>query len=229
MLRAIKPDWTGCAAIVAASGPGLTAETVREVAALGSDWRVLAVSDAYRLMPWAHALYATDGRWWRHNNGCQDFAGERWSSHNNETASDEKRDIAVEYGLSLVRGARNEGFSLDPSMIHYGDNSGFAGINLAILKGARYIVLVGFNMQSVNGKSHFFGAHPPAMEKNAYTDYLPRYREAAKLLPANIEITNCTPDSLLNCFPEALLTNAIGAYKRRQDRCLHRHRAVAHA
>ncbi|MPZ58445.1 MAG: hypothetical protein GEU91_18520 [Rhizobiales bacterium] len=190
----ISPRWSEC--IVAATGPSLTPG----VADACHGHRVVAVNDAYRLLPFADVLYACDTKWWDVHAGCSGFAGERWSCHGDAVHND-KRLAAERYGLMLVRGRDAEGFSLDPSRIHYGSNSGFQAINLAILFGAKRIVLVGFDMR-VNGTRHFFGDHPsPLLNSSDYVKWVPIFARAARMLPPEIEIINATPGSALTCFP----------------------------
>jgi hypothetical protein len=189
--------------VVAATGPSLT-EAVAE-RCRGS--RVLAVNDAYRRLPWAEVLYACDQEWWNVHQGCPDFAGEKWSSH--EAGTNDKLATAERYGLRLVQGRDGEGFSLDPSVIHYGSNGGFQALNLALLMGAKRVLLVGFDMHATNGR-HFFGDHPePLSNYVRYETLVPYFRRAAALLPRGIEIVNCTPGSALDCFPAARLEDVV--------------------
>jgi hypothetical protein len=146
--------WEGETVIVAAPGPSLTVE----VAERCRGHRTIVVQDAWRLLPWAEALYGCDLTWWEHHNGVPDFAGEKWSTHDDGT--NDKRDAEAKYGVKLIAGKAAESFSTDPAVLHYGSNSGFQAVNLAIVWGAARIVLVGFDMRVVGGKRHFFGDHP---------------------------------------------------------------------
>jgi hypothetical protein len=169
---------------------------------------VLAIKDAHRLMPFAEVMYACDAHWWDAHNGCPEFSGEKWSSHSEK--DNDKTATAEKYGLRLVRGQDQEGFSFDPSVIHYGSNSGFQAVNMALLMGARKIVLVGFDMHN-HGPAHFFGNHPyhPHGKPGLYSSFIAPFSRAVKLLPAGIEIVNCTPGSALKCFPMMELEEAL--------------------
>lgn len=201
MVETLTPRWSQC--IVAATGPSLTPAVAERC--VGQP--VVAVNDAYRLLPWAEVLYACDSNWWDVHNGCPGFAGERWSSH--ERRSNDKLATASKYGLRLVQGRDAEGFSLDPSVIHYGSTSGFQAINLALLWGAKRVLLVGFDMHT-RGPRHFFGDHPaPLSNWMQFEKVVPFYRRAAKALPPEIEIVNCTPGSALDCWPIVPLEEAL--------------------
>lgn len=207
----IYPYWQDMTAIVAATGPSLTedvAERCRQAHERDPDVAVLAVNDAWKLMPWADALYACDAMWWRHHDGAAGFRGDKWSSHHPN--GNDKIDLAQKYGLQLVTGKTEKGFSTDPRCIHYGGNSGFQAVNLAMLFGAVRIILVGFNLQPVGGQVHFFGDHPKGLRQTArYERFLPAFSEAAKRLPAGVEIINATPDSALKVFPTMALDDAL--------------------
>lgn len=194
--------------IVAGSGPSLTPE----VAEACRGYPVVAVNDAYRLLPFAAALYAGDEAWWNLHEGAKGFAGERWSSHDIEI--NPKIECAKRFDLKLVKGANRGGFSTDPNVIHYGGNSGFQGVNIAAhgLGWKGRIALVGFDMKPVNGRRHFFGDHPPELKqtKNGYKQWPAQFKRAAEMLPAGIEIVNCTPGSALTCFPTMSLADAHG-------------------
>ncbi len=197
--------WSDRACIVAATGPSLDAEVALKCRR--SFCNVIAVNDAYRLMPWADLLYACDSPWWDHHKGAPSFRGERWSSH--DSFGNDKSRAAEKFGLNLVPGKAGDGFCYDKTHIHYGGNSGFQAINLAILLGAVRIVLVGFNMKSIGGRSHFFGDHPGRLHRSTkYERFVSFFVKAARTLPPGIEIINATPNTALNCFPKMRLEDA---------------------
>jgi hypothetical protein len=191
----VTPRWSGIA-IVAATGPSLT----KEVAEQCRGQNCIAVSDAYKLLPFAQVLYSCDVAWWKYHAGCPHFAGEKWSSHGFN--SNDKSQISTKYGLKLIHGEHFKGFSFKPDRLHYGSNSGFQAVNLALLFGATTVVLVGFDMRFVNGKQHFFGSHPPPLNRStAFQRFIDQFKVAAKNLPKGVEVINCTPGSAMTVFP----------------------------
>jgi hypothetical protein len=210
-LQTISQKWKGQPAIVAATGPSLTIE----VAEACRGFNAIVVNDAYRLMPWADMLYACDELWWRTHKGCPEFHGEKWSSHGaiGTSKNNDKTRAAQQFGLNLIEGHCDIGFSLDPEIIHYGSNSGFQAVNIAIHTGADPIILVGFNMQPVKNKRHFFGDHPAGL-RNAgdYRSFATHFERAAKRLPKDITILNATPHSALTCFPKVDLHDALESH-----------------
>lgn len=152
-------------------------------------------------------LYSCDAAWWDASGPtAAEFAGERWSSHSeSKRVNDNKSAAAERHGLKLVEGDKAEGFCLTPGRVHYGDNSGFQAINLAIQFGASQIWLIGFDMQHTN-KRHFFGDHPPECAKDSnYRHFIGHFDAAARLLPPDVHIINATPSSALTCFPRGNL------------------------
>lgn len=169
------------------------------------------------MIPWGDALYGCDERWWDRHGDCEGFQGVKWSSHDTASACNDKIKTAERHGLNLVKGRLGTGFSLDPSVIHYGENSGFQALNLAILLGSPYIVLVGFDMRHVGGKSHFFGDHPPCLfQRNEYLSFVKHFDKAPP--PEGVEIINATPDSALKSYPMMDFEDAVKNYRLHCDR-----------
>lgn len=225
LARRLYPHWLGSTVIVAATGPSLTEDVAAKCIASGL--HTVAVNDAYLLFPNADILYACDAAWWDHHEGVPKFRGERWSSHNPDPDSkagskpiDDKLEAAKRWGLNLIRGEIRPGFSFDSHCIHYGGNSGFQAINIAIHLGAARIILVGFNMRNGSKPTgrgrgsetiyHFFGPHRgPKLRNNDPLTFVPQFNEAARRMNGRVEIINCTPDSALRCFPWMDLERAL--------------------
>lgn len=202
-------NWQGESVIVAASGPSLTTEAARIVRLTRwiKGWRVLAVNDAYRRLPFADALYACDWGWWRAHDGAREFLGERYTSHSHTPGLvDDKSQVAHEYpGIKLVNAQDKPGFSKNPNFIHYGSSSGFQAVNLAINFGASRIVLIGFDYRHVDGKSHFFGDHV-GLRQSKDADY----RALGEwFVPGPIEIVNASIGSSIACYPQVPLEEAV--------------------
>jgi hypothetical protein len=204
-MQITKPDptrWAGRTVIVAAPGPSLT----EEVADACRGFPTIVVNDAWRRLPWADVLFACDTSWWQFYRGVPAFNGEKWSSHG---TGNDKQDPALSYDIKLIAGTHGSTFSTKPGFIHWGSNSGFQAINLAIQFGAPRIVLVGFNMQKVGGKNHFHGDHPRPLRNADPVRFITYFNQAAKQMPPGVTIINATPDSALKCFPWMPLEQAL--------------------
>lgn len=195
--------WRNRTVAVVATGPSLTASDAdllaRRRKSGTDDFRVLAVNDAYRLLPDADLLYACDEKWWRAHDGVRHFAGERWTQSTNRGL-----ECAARFGLRVVESVPGARPSDDPARIAQGHNSGFQAVNLAVLAGASRIILVGFDMNSPGGRKHFFGDHvgESLNVAPAFHLFIQAFNAAAPVYAARgIEIVNASRSSALSCFP----------------------------
>lgn len=166
--------------------------------------RVIAVNDAVYPLWFADIVYAADASWWDEHRGLPGYRGEKWSSHGH-LAHNNKLPAAERYGLYLIRGEDGERFSANPSVIHYGENSGFQAINIAChaVEWDGLVILVGFDMKMTGGRRHFFGDHPAGLRstQQGYNRWPGLMAKAAAAMPKTMRIVNCTPESALDCFP----------------------------
>ena len=154
--------------------------------------------------PWADVLYGCDIQWWRSAEapGSGAFPGLR--------ITQDARGESL--GLLRVPGESGPGLSLDPHRIHFGNNSGFQAMNLAVHLGARLIALLGFDMDVSRG-THWHGDHGEGL-KNP-TDYLVAAwrRHFADAVPdlrqAGVTVVNCSRRTALTCFPRADLKDVL--------------------
>ena len=118
--------------------------------------------------------------------------------------NDEEKAAAEARGLTAYKGTDLKG--LGRSLIHYNSNSGAQAINLAYLKGATRIILLGYNMQNTGGKSHWFGDHPKELTNGQYHTYVERFtRLAADLAAEGVEVINCSRETALHQFKRATI------------------------
>lgn len=198
----IPRDWEGLPAVVIASGPSLTVEDVEHCRGKA---KVVVVNDNYKLAPWADVLYAADRAWWAHHLPSMEFAGERWTS---------ARFAVDAYGIVKVpvESSGRRGFSFKPASIHGGGgNSGFQALNVALLRGANPICLLGFDMQATDGKKHWFGCHPGAL--NRYQHFARWVKEinyaAAGAAKAGIRIVNCSRSTAITAYERAPIQEVV--------------------
>jgi hypothetical protein len=165
--------------------------------------KVIAVNNAYEYAPWADMLYACDYRWWKEYR--PEFKGLKVCPH---------EGACKEFRLIYVKGAAKPGLSLTQDRIHYGGNSGFQALNIAILSGAKKIILLGFDMQPdpQTGRLHFHSDHGRIgnPQKNTFMRWLRAFNEAAPQIERlGIQVLNCSNKSALNCFQVASLEGCL--------------------
>lgn len=189
----IKQEFKNKPAILIATGPSLTEEVVETIRKYKNDYVIFGCNDSYQLVDFLDIHYACDARWWSHHieqiNSLR--PGLRsWTQH---------EETSIQYDLNLISGKYEKGLSLSSDLIHYGSNSGYQLLNLALLFGCNKFILVGYNMRAVQGKSHFFGEHPQKIRSTSpYNKFVEAYRQIQSEFKPHI--VNCTPDSALTMF-----------------------------
>jgi hypothetical protein len=94
------PDWQGETVVIVAGGP--SAATVNLECAKGRA-KFIVINKAWKLAPWADALYAADFAWWGVNNGAPEFQGLKISQDDHDRRFIELMTKLREIGL-LVEG-----------------------------------------------------------------------------------------------------------------------------
>lgn len=134
--------------------------------------KVIAVSDAFRLAPWADALVSSDPQWWHANKDSFDFAGGKYRSKRREAAP----------GIQEVA---------SPS----GSNSGLLALIVAEMLGATKVLLLGYDM----GGTHFFGPHTKGL-MNTTASRFETFKKQFARWKTDMDVVNCTPGSALHCY-----------------------------
>lgn len=135
----------------------------------------VAVSDGYKLAPWADAMVSNDAAWWTAHPEALEFAGRKFCT-------------AHVQGTERLRTSA-------PFM--YGVNSGLQGMRVAELLGATLIALLGFDMRG----SHYFGPHPAPLRNTSPDRFRIHIRQFDHW--RGCRVVNCTPGSALTRFPFA--------------------------
>ena len=155
--------------------------------------QVLAVNDsALRLSSSVQAamlsFFSLDNRWVRqHRDFLSAYDGEKFVALPLETWP----DCAGIPGVTYLKWDTAAGLSDGPGTINTGGNSGYGALGIAWLKRARRIFLFGYDMDG---------------EK--YQEWIPRFRVAALQLAAwGTEVWNMNPDSKLDAFPKAKISD----------------------
>lgn len=161
---------------VLCTGPSLTQEDVDYCRGKAT---VIAVSDAYRLAPWADVLVSHDKQWWEAHPEAKAFPGPKFTEHPTDIG-----DIK--------------------SMRRRSGNSGALGLVVAAEMGATKIVLLGCDLQG----SHFFGPHTAKGLVNSRPDHFKIMQRQFKQLH-KLPVVNCSPCSALQCFPRGVLREVL--------------------
>lgn len=197
-----RPAWAKRPAVIIASGPSLSDDQLRlvEQQHLAERVHAITVNNTAQRAPWADVAYFGDYTAIKHYRGAnkggkqQDLASccvEWWTI---------SKPAAERWKLNHVASDNRPGFGVD--RVSMNGNSGAQAINLAMLFGARRILLLGFDMRDVDGRAHWFGQHPQLLVQiQLYEEWIHKLKIAAPQAKARgVEIINCTPGSALTCF-----------------------------
>ena len=181
-------------AILFATRPSLTEEVVETIRPYKDKFVMFGCNNAYDIVDYLDEHYACDNNWWTEYGTT---FREKFPTLSSWSQAPES--ILEPFNVTHVKGAHKQELSTNNNLIHFGSNSGFQLLNLAFLLGCRKFLLVGYNMQNVGGKKHFFGNHPGRLDKNSP---YPQFVRAYSQIQENIKelIVNCTPDSALTMF-----------------------------
>lgn len=208
----VPTEWVGETAFILGGGPSLTQEQVDAV----RDFRRVALNDAgLVLAPDADVLCWGDPRWYRWNS--KDL--HRFKGTYLVTWRAVQPIASIQRYKLLQHTSTTRGLSTDPRFVT-GNNTGVGGINLAFLFGARRIVLLGFDMQPVDGKNNWHTRHKKATQASYYkTMFMPEFEKLAVQLRKNdAEVVNCTANSALSCFPIRPWEEVVAEEKAKKDK-----------
>ncbi|EPV0130428.1 hypothetical protein [Pseudomonas aeruginosa] len=100
-------------------------------------------------------------------------------------------------------------FGIKTARIDHYRNSGGGAVSLAIARGAKRIILLGYDMQKTGGMSHWHGDHPRGLGSAGKISEWPVEFENLKRKNPGIEIINCTRETALTCFARRPLEDAL--------------------
>lgn len=188
-----SPWWDDAPVYIVGGGPSL----------IGFDFerlrgrRILAVNEALvRLSFHPDAVFSLDNNWARHR--CAEmscFRGEKY------LAVQEEYWPYCDQSATMLRRVRMPGLSDDPGAIHICGTSGYGALNLAYLKRAREVFLLGFDMAGGHWhpEPHWGGSitlEPWAVVFDATLPYLDR---------AGVKVWNCSLRSKITAFEKISL------------------------
>jgi hypothetical protein len=175
-----------------ASGPSLTPEDVQAVKEWRGEGRLVYVANTtYQAAPWADVLFAMDGKWWcvHYDEVRETFAGEL------TTTANVVREKLVKVDITQYR------------------NSGANCISLAVKRGAKEVVMLGFDCMPDQGVTHWHGSHPPGLSDAKTIKVWPLIfdRLAKDMKRKGVRVVNASRRTALKGFERVNLEDAIGA------------------
>jgi hypothetical protein len=203
----IPPEWTSEPCFILVGGPSLKGFDAEILRGAG---RIIVVNNAYQLCPFADVLYFCDAAWWN------TLDPDRHVTHRDDVLTNFTGQHIVSMGTSQdnvhrVQHGGMTGLSTSPSALCHGGNGGYQAIDLAVHLGALRIYLLGYDMHG----GHWHSPHPGSTSQDKFeakmkNDWVPRFSTlVGPLASAGVTVTNCTPGSLIKCFPFMSIEDAV--------------------
>jgi hypothetical protein len=198
LFTSIEPLWKSETAYLIGGGPSLK----------GIDWnqlrgkRTIAINRAFQVLPWADVLYWTDAQFYKwYKREIDAFQGMKVTCRPVDIL---KKDI------KLLKGIRDFGLDLRPQYICDGNNSGYGALNLAVKLGAARIYLLGYDLHSQPGQTHWHNGYIRSHNHTIYKKLMKYFESSVPILgKLNIEVWNANPGSHLQCFRKCTLADAL--------------------
>lgn len=188
-----SPDWSNRTVYIIGGGPSLKDFDFKHFKGF-----TIGVNDAAIKLK-TNVLFSMDHLWIQNRpDEANAFKGEKFFA---VSPSWKIKDFRIPSGTFLER-RRGDGLSIDPGIIH-GQESGFGAFNLAVLKKARRIVLMGLDMHyEGSDKPHWHDGYPwGSSEHTLYANWAKRFDLAARqCLAEDILVINASESSKITCF-----------------------------
>lgn len=168
-----------------ASGPSLTKEDCELIKNAGLV--TIAINSTWKIAPFCNYIYAGDGSWWKENLNNITIDAEFWTC---------AEHVAKQFNLNYHK-AQTSGFW----------NSGMRALQFAVERGAKKIILLGYDCSIKNG-IHWHGLHKNTSNPSLVA--VKKWNTQFSLVDTkNCEIINCSRYTELKRFKRDKLENQL--------------------
>lgn len=195
------PWWDDRDVWIVGGGPSLEGRDLSDLRARG---RVLGVNRAAELVP-CDATFTLDQTFLDRRSA--DLAA--WAAAGQEVYAAVPdgwltRGNPVVAGVRYVLRVEGTGIGRPDAMVN-GKNSGYGALCLAVLKRARRIYLLGYDLRTADRDSHWHDGYPWQNNRCQvyYEKWARRFDEIRDELPDGVRVFNCNPGSVIDAFPFA--------------------------
>jgi len=199
--------WPNSTVFIIGGGPSINDMDLNQLRELNT----IICNTGFMAFPWAKVMYFGDCKvhtWisWedggRYAEGFDNYTGLKVSC-----CPDTLRDSRIH---TLYR--RRRGLTDEPRTVGWNCNTGASAVNLAMHLGAKKVVLIGFDLQQINGKSNFHNYNfipdeDPISIYKKFMNFWPYVKESAEKF--GLEIVNTTLNSKLDLFPFVKLEDVL--------------------
>ena len=191
-IRSIPSIWPGSTIAILGGGSSINEMNLTPV----WKFRTIGVNHSFRLGPVDMLWFGDYDIFVDNENDIANFAGLKCTCNT-------RMPEMPWPGIKRVRRSDNN-FGIESErtdMVRWNNNSGASAINVAYHLGAERVLLIGFDMRTVNGKSHFHNRYP-STTRDPYARHLQCFPQIARDAEAlGLEIINCTIGSAIKEFP----------------------------
>jgi hypothetical protein len=163
---------------------------------------VIGINEAFRLGNWINIWYFSDSNIFKTHRKEIDI----WPNRIVSCAGIAKNHKKIEH----YERCRQHTICFEPGKLAFpsrGANSGATAINLAIREGFETIILIGYDMQQINGKNNYHDYYKKIPRPDVYDRFSDVFVKIAS--EATVEIINANPNSALQCFPKMKLEDLL--------------------
>ena len=202
-IKEARRDWSGETVFLIGGGPSAGQLDLERLRGKG---RVIAINDSARPLPWADAVFTIDDSWVSMRSALlREFKGQKIF------ALQPKYQLpAALEKCELLDRIDDTGLSRDPMRVFMGFNSGYGAINLAVARGAKRIVLIGFDMTTAG---HWHGGYEWRCRFGVaeYPDWARSIEALApQIAQLGIDVVNLNPNSAIRCFRFSTMNDLLG-------------------
>lgn len=205
--RVEPPYWDDKPLAIVGCGPSLRGFDFTKFH--NSDFRVLAIKEAFRDLPFAECVFGLDRPWI--NRQAEELS--KLAMPKVLSVEHEYGPCAVIDGALYIQRSRFAGLSDDPAVIQSGANSGFGGFNYAYLKRAKRIALFGYDYTDQKGEHYDperYHWYKPGQNARYWRNWGDNFIDCkAQLARAGVEVMNASPITTVIAFPKCTIEDGL--------------------
>lgn len=198
-----RADWRGETVVVLGNGTSLIGADLSAISAAGA--RAMVANGGFAIYPAADVLMCSDRHWLAEGHDTSGFRGSLIVVTRPEAVK--RRDPRmVAMRRQFIERVSGDPFA-DPGLLVEGHTSTSTNISLAVLRGAKRIVLAGIDLRpGPDNRRRSTGeeADDPARAAARYRRQAEHLAMQAKWVRRRgVEVVNASPRSVLDCYPYA--------------------------
>jgi len=194
---AVPRAWEGARVFVIGGGPSFDRELATQIRRSGY---VVCCNSAYVAFPTGHVVCWSDDRWFRWNHIALAKWGGTYRIARKKPPIDFTFDVKLMRRAPVVPGTPLRPLSDHPQQVG-GFCTGAMGINIAYLFGGSEIILCGFDMARIEGRTHWHQEHRTQTRESQYTIYADQIEAfAPKLAKAGVKVWDTSLNGRLKSF-----------------------------